>query len=548
MRGQAVENLNGFSVRGHVLEVVYKKDNEPFWFQGSGALENHPNRSLTPPNQTLYTADGQPLTGEYPVPYPHHSTPSSVQASQSFVGTTPNMPQIYHTAPTNDYSQGYSGYQRNDNPPGRFPQGQLLNHIPHGSIQQNGFNSQHSVHYDQMHGQNYRPPNMPMGYGSQPTPQQFRQQPQNHGFTMPQRVIYPQAPQYYEYPHPAQQYSMNPMPYSGQFTNGYPAQMQPPQPNQFGIGQGYGVTSNPTMSNGSASTRRNSGDSQIFVPYNTEIPIPSSPAATNAVTEKSFIAEPIEVPPAEKPEDPCNLFVKNLPKDITDGDELKALFEKFGTIVSAHLPVYEGSNTPRGYGFVLFSTPEEARNALKEMNEKMLGNKRLFVHYYENKENRTKRLAVLFHGDVDIANAANATPEEDSADKILSEHELTATPTVNGPQSKASVNGNGPPTESAPTKYTQENVVVTPSADHGPVAIMFTPFETVPMGVRDMNKVTVASESGVPPIAKDEETVPFDNKNVTEIDRVSTNPSPNTHASLRRAQNPLPRSKYRSSF
>ncbi len=66
-----------------------------------------------------------------------------------------------------------------------------------------------------------------------------------------------------------------------------------------------------------------------------------------------------------------NVFIKNLGENVTD-DELRKLFEPFGTISSMVLA--RDANDPtksRGYGFVCFSEPQSAKNAVNELNGKV---------------------------------------------------------------------------------------------------------------------------------------------------------------------------------
>jgi polyadenylate-binding protein len=77
----------------------------------------------------------------------------------------------------------------------------------------------------------------------------------------------------------------------------------------------------------------------------------------------------------------CNLFVKNLPYDLTE-DKLKEIFSKCGEIKSAKISKYllvtkvsdkfVESETSRGFGFVCFTSEESAKKAIEEFNQKTL--------------------------------------------------------------------------------------------------------------------------------------------------------------------------------
>ncbi|KAJ8601909.1 hypothetical protein CTAYLR_002698 [Chrysophaeum taylorii] len=82
-----------------------------------------------------------------------------------------------------------------------------------------------------------------------------------------------------------------------------------------------------------------------------------------------------------------NLFVKNLDDAITD-DDLREKFSQFGTITSARVMREPQTGASRGFGFVCFSTPDEATKAQQEMNGKHINNKPIFVALAQRKEER----------------------------------------------------------------------------------------------------------------------------------------------------------------
>lgn len=95
--------------------------------------------------------------------------------------------------------------------------------------------------------------------------------------------------------------------------------------------------------------------------------------------------------------DPCNLFVKNLDDNIVGNtQQLEELFSKFGRIKSCTLASYPSTEISKGYGFVSFSHPFEAVQAINTLNGVLFGKKRLFVNYAEKREDRKKRLSAIF--------------------------------------------------------------------------------------------------------------------------------------------------------
>ncbi|GAA5823231.1 hypothetical protein JCM11251_007532 [Rhodosporidiobolus azoricus] len=85
-----------------------------------------------------------------------------------------------------------------------------------------------------------------------------------------------------------------------------------------------------------------------------------------------------------------NLYVKNLDDDL-DEDKLRAEFENYGQITSCKIMVDE-KGASKGFGFVCFSSPDEATKAVTELNGKMLGTKPLYVALAQRKDVRKQQL------------------------------------------------------------------------------------------------------------------------------------------------------------
>jgi polyadenylate-binding protein len=87
-----------------------------------------------------------------------------------------------------------------------------------------------------------------------------------------------------------------------------------------------------------------------------------------------------------------NLYIKNLEDEVTE-DRLKKEFSAFGVIKSARIMLDEKNNS-KGFGFVCFSTPDEAQKAISEMNNRILQGctKPLYVALHEPKEVRRHKL------------------------------------------------------------------------------------------------------------------------------------------------------------
>lgn len=85
-----------------------------------------------------------------------------------------------------------------------------------------------------------------------------------------------------------------------------------------------------------------------------------------------------------------NLYVKNL-DDTIDDERLRKEFTPFGTISSAKV-MSDSTGRSKGFGFVCFSTPEEATKAVTEMNNRIVGSKPLYVALAQRKDERKMHL------------------------------------------------------------------------------------------------------------------------------------------------------------
>jgi len=84
-----------------------------------------------------------------------------------------------------------------------------------------------------------------------------------------------------------------------------------------------------------------------------------------------------------------NLYIKNL-DDTIDDEKLLKEFQVFGSVTSAKV-MTDGVRS-KGFGFVCFSTSEEATKAVTEMNGRIVGSKPLYVALAQRKEERKNHL------------------------------------------------------------------------------------------------------------------------------------------------------------
>ncbi|EPQ25935.1 uncharacterized protein PFL1_06609 [Pseudozyma flocculosa PF-1] len=112
--------------------------------------------------------------------------------------------------------------------------------------------------------------------------------------------------------------------------------------------------------------------------------------------------------------DPCNLFCKNLDPAI-DSNELFSAFKGFGRIVSARV-MRDNEGKSREFGFVSFTTADEAQRALRAMHNTTLGAKQITVRLHEPKKMRQEKLAAKFGGSGGgngAGTGGSATPNSD---------------------------------------------------------------------------------------------------------------------------------------
>ena len=73
------------------------------------------------------------------------------------------------------------------------------------------------------------------------------------------------------------------------------------------------------------------------------------------------------------------LFVGSLPWSVND-DKLKEAFEEHGNVVSAKVVMDRTTGRSRGFGFVEMESADDAKKAIKALNDSELGGRNIVVN------------------------------------------------------------------------------------------------------------------------------------------------------------------------
>lgn len=99
-----------------------------------------------------------------------------------------------------------------------------------------------------------------------------------------------------------------------------------------------------------------------------------------------------------------NVYFKNFPRHFTS-DDLEELCNDFGTIVSAKVMMNEDGKS-KGFGFVAFTSSESAKEAVAELNGKIINGDKLFAGRAKKKSERQAEVVSQFKDKLkDISNS-----------------------------------------------------------------------------------------------------------------------------------------------
>jgi len=80
-----------------------------------------------------------------------------------------------------------------------------------------------------------------------------------------------------------------------------------------------------------------------------------------------------------------NIYVGNIPYRLSE-DELRQLFEEFGTVESVKIITDKFTGRSKGFGFIEMPSEEEAVKAIEELNDKEVGGRNLRVNKAKPRE------------------------------------------------------------------------------------------------------------------------------------------------------------------
>ena len=84
------------------------------------------------------------------------------------------------------------------------------------------------------------------------------------------------------------------------------------------------------------------------------------------------------------------LYVGNLSYDTTE-DSVRTMFAKAGTVVSVDIIKDRDTGRMKGFAFVTMNSDEDAQNAIKILNEKILDDRAIRVNIARPREDRPQR-------------------------------------------------------------------------------------------------------------------------------------------------------------
>lgn len=82
---------------------------------------------------------------------------------------------------------------------------------------------------------------------------------------------------------------------------------------------------------------------------------------------------------------PTKLYVGNIPWSQTDED-VRALFQDHGTVVSAEVVLDRHTGRSRGFAFVVMGSEEECKRAIQALDHEEVGGRSIIVNHAHRKK------------------------------------------------------------------------------------------------------------------------------------------------------------------
>lgn len=136
-----------------------------------------------------------------------------------------------------------------------------------------------------------------------------------------------------------------------------------------------------------------------------------------------------------------NVFIKNLDKSI-DNKALYDTFSTFGNILSCKIMTDEHMNS-RGYGFVHFETNEAAEQAIKNVNNMLLNDKKVYVGRFMTRSQRSEAYgnANKKFTNVFVKNFGEGVDDEKLKEMFINFGEITSAVVAKGEDGKSKGHG-----------------------------------------------------------------------------------------------------------
>mgnify|MGYP001821845977 CR=1 FL=1 len=81
------------------------------------------------------------------------------------------------------------------------------------------------------------------------------------------------------------------------------------------------------------------------------------------------------------------LYVGNLPFSATE-DDIRGLFDQFGSVVDLHIPMDRETGRPRGFAFVTLSSKEFGEAAINQLDGQDMGGRSLRISEAQERQPR----------------------------------------------------------------------------------------------------------------------------------------------------------------